>query len=244
MRPDVEIKLVRHGESLSNTREMNPREVGDHKIPLSPLGEQQAIKAGQFLKEWMAPQKPWGGWNKTVRGTGRRAQRPENLPLIYCSPYQRTRQTLKGILEGSESPSDRKVYEDPTIRETERGYTDYHESMEEELREREHYGWFYYRFQGGESPADCYDRASLFLHSMDRQIERKNANKVLIVTHGLFMRCFIMRFMHMTVEEFEIIDNPKNCAVITIVGDKTKQIRAPMYENGRWGLYGIEWREE
>lgn len=30
------------------------------------------------------------------------------------------------------------------------------------------HGWFYYRFRGGESPADCYDRASSFLESMMR----------------------------------------------------------------------------
>ena len=36
------IKLVRHGESKANTREVDPQQVGDHTIPLSPLGRQQA----------------------------------------------------------------------------------------------------------------------------------------------------------------------------------------------------------
>lgn len=235
MRQDAEIKLVRHGQSKSNTREMNPREEGDHKIPLSPLGEKQAIAAGEGLKDWL----------KTTSRDGLvNLQGAE--PLIYCSPYLRTRQTLKGIMEGADfQPKAYRVYEDPRLRETERGYADYHDSIEEELREREHYGWFYYRFQGGESPADCYDRASTFLESMARQIERKRAKKILIVTHGLFIRCFVMRFLHMSVEEFERIDNPKNCAAISIVGGSHAcKYDGPMYRNGNWGLHGVEWRDE
>ena len=40
------IKLVRHGESKANARELDPQQVGDHTIPLSPLGRQQALQAG------------------------------------------------------------------------------------------------------------------------------------------------------------------------------------------------------
>ena len=37
-----------------------------------------------------------------------------------------------------------------------------------------------------------YDRTSNFLESMMRQVERKKTDRVLIVTHGLTIRCFIM----------------------------------------------------
>ena len=105
-----------------------------------------------------------------------------------------------------------RVYEDPRLREVEHGYTDVR--AQEALR-RTH-GWFYYRFEGGESPADCYDRTAGFLESMMRQKDRKKASQVLIVTHGLTVRCFAMRFLHLRVEDFDRMLNPANCDIITM----------------------------
>jgi hypothetical protein len=39
-------------------------------------------------------------------------------------------------------------------REVDHGYED----LQAQEAKRERHGWFYYRFNGGESPADCYDR--------------------------------------------------------------------------------------
>jgi len=105
---------------------------------------------------------------------------------------------------------------------------------------RETHGWFYYRFRGGESPADCYDRTSSFLESMMRQVERKQAERVLIVTHGLTIRCFVMRFLHLTVDEFDVLANPKNCDVITL-GDRTA-MKEPLFVSGDWGVEGLRMR--
>ena len=214
------IKLVRHGESLANTRELEPRHVGDFSIPLSPKGEEQAKAAGEKI--------------------GRKFV---NDSLCYCSPYKRTRQTMAGIMKGCRfSGPPKKVYEEPRLREVDRGY----ESDAEQLKARKQHGWFYYRFKGGESPADGYDRASTFLESLGRQIERKpQLTKVLIVTHGLFIRCFVMRFMHMTVEEFDAIDNPDNASVVTIRPDweNPDDDTEPYAKNGKWRVYGLKKRE-
>ena len=67
------IKLVRHGESESNAGETTIREAGDHAIPLTELGRQQAGNAGRRLG---------------AEFLGR--------ALIYCSPYRRTR-TIKPV---------------------------------------------------------------------------------------------------------------------------------------------------
>ena len=37
-----------------------------------------------------------------------------------------------------------------------------------------------------------------------------------LVTHGLTIRLFIMRFFHLTVEEFEQIAAPKNCDLVVL----------------------------
>lgn len=208
------IKLVRHGQSKANVGEVEAREVGDHNIELTEQGQQQARAAGATLGA------------DYLRDA-----------LVYCSPYLRTRQTLQSILDGAGVTRDAvRIYEDPRLREVDPGYSEY--EKQQELR-RTH-GWFYYRFKGGESPADCFDRTSSFLESLMRQIERKAAEHVLIVTHGLTIRCFAMRYLHLSVEQFDELANPGNCDIITI-GDK-HELRDPGWVTGRWGLTGLRRR--
>ncbi len=208
---NLEIKLVRHGQSLANTGELNPAEVGDHNIPLSKLGIQQARATGKTLGRDFI----------------------ENA-LIYASPYRRTRETLTGILEGAEvKREDLRIYEDPRLREVEFGYTDV--PSQQELR-RTH-GWFYYRFNGGESPADCYDRTSGFLEGLLRQSRRKQVQRILIVTHGLTIRCFVMRYLHLTVEQFDLLANPENAEIVTI--ESKNNIVNPQFSTSKWGVTGL-----
>jgi broad specificity phosphatase PhoE len=216
-RMSLVLKLVRHGESEANTGKLVSHEYGDHGIPLSTLGWEQARTVGRQLGEF-------------VDGA-----------LAYSSPYRRTRETLKGIYEGSGNvlpERDRGLYEDPRLREVEHGY----EPIEPQEHLRKRHGWFYYRFRGGESPADCYDRTSSFLESMMRQVERKQAERVLIVTHGLTIRCFVMRFLHLSVEEFDALANPKNCEVITL-GERDA-LGSCQFTSGRWGVVGLTIRAD
>lgn len=213
----MRITLVRHGQSEGNTGIHDYAAVGDHKIVLTELGHIQAIQAGVDLSYRLH-----GG--------------EDGEPLIYCSPYTRTRQTLEGLFQGAGVSPYPRVFEDPRLRETEHGYTD----ATDQKPLREIHGWFYYRYAGGESPADCSDRISSFLESMMRQVQRKKPREVIIVTHGLAMRCFVMRFMHLTVEQFESLANPLNCAAITIA--PKAYIREAMFVSGRWAVEGIKLR--
>ncbi|MFT3710687.1 MAG: histidine phosphatase family protein [Archangium sp.] len=209
------IKLVRHGQSRANVGEVEARDVGDHNIELTEQGREQARAVGGTLG---------AAYLKDA--------------LIYCSPYVRTRQTLTNILEGAGLTREAvRIYEDPRLREVDPGYSEY--EKQHELR-RTH-GWFYYRFKGGESPADCFDRTSSFLESMMRQVERKAAEHVLIVTHGLTIRCFAMRWMHLSVEQFDELANPTNCDIVTI-GAK-HELKDAGWTVGRWGLSGLRRRQ-
>jgi broad specificity phosphatase PhoE len=210
------IKLVRHGQSLANTGEANPAEVGDHTIGLTALGKEQARQAGGILGASFL--------------TG---------ALAYSSPFRRARETMEGLLDGAGiTPSGPRVFEDPRLREVEHGYTD----VEPQEALRRAHGWFYYRFHGGESPADCYDRTSGFLDSLMRQAERKHADRALVVTHSLTIRCFVMRFLHLTVEQFDRMIGPSNCDVITIA--HKADIEGPLFTSGRWGVTGLRLRDE
>ena len=210
------IKLIRHGQSEANIQQVSHLDVGDHAIALSAHGVTQAHAAGQqlgaeFLRE----------------------------AVIYVSPYRRTRQTLQGILEGGGLPEEQipRIFEDPRLREVDHGYAD----VEEQLALRRLHGWFYYRFRGGESPADCFDRTSSFLESLMRQVQRKRAERVLIVTHGLTIRCFVMRFLHLTVEQFDTLASPDNCDIITLA--PREQLGECVFSSGRWGVTGLRVRE-
>ena len=203
------IKLVRHAESEQNAGLVPAVEMADHLIPLTDRGREQAKDIGRRIGSDFV-----------------------NDALVYVSPYRRTRDTLQAIFEGSGGRA--RVYEDPRLREVEHGYDDV--ASQDDLR-RIH-GWFYYRFRGGESPADCYDRASGFLESMMRQAERKQCARVLIVTHGLLLRCFVMRFLRLSVEQFDDLANPDNGAVVTL-GPPTP---TSLFTSGRWGVEGLELR--
>jgi len=208
----LSIKLVRHGESQANVGAVNTWEVGDHSVELTPRGHDQARQAGALIGAEFF--------------TG---------AIAYSSPFRRARDTLDDLLSGA--GIDRSTllhYEDPRLREVDHGYV----SIDTQRPMQTKYGPFYYRFEGGESPADCYDRTSGFLESMMRQVLRVGAERVLIVTHGLTIRCFVMRFLHLTVEQFDSMANPVNAAVVTLAARET--VAEPVFATGRWAVTGIE----
>jgi broad specificity phosphatase PhoE len=211
------IKLVRHGESEANLGTVDPQVVGEHGIPLSARGEAQARAVGARIG---------AGFIRDA--------------LVYTSPYLRARQTVDGILAGAGLPAESAAavrrYEDPRLREVDHGY----DSLSQQDALRKTHGWFYYRYRGGESPADCFDRTSNFLESMMRQIERHQAERALVVTHGLTIRCFVMRFLHLRVEDFDRLENPDNCEVITL-GERA-QLGECAFDSGWWGVSGLRLR--
>ena len=213
------IKLVRHGQSEANAGRVDPLLTGEYTVPISEMGRAQAFAAGRAIGA------------DFIRGA-----------LLYESPYLRARQSLDTILEGAGLDAaallDIRRYEDPRLREVDHGY----ESVEAQDELRRTHGWFYYRYRGGESPADCFDRTSNFLESMMRQIERHDAARALVVTHGLTIRCFVMRFLHLRVEDFDRIDNPDNGDVITL-GDQNA-IGACDFVSGWWGVSGLRMRQD
>lgn len=213
------IKLLRHGESAANTGEVRTDDMGDHMVPLTARGVEQARAAGRTLGQAF------------IRDA-----------LVYSSPYRRARETRRHVFEGAGLDGPRldaiKVYEDARLREVDHGYGD----VEGQQVLRKKHGWFYYRYEGGESPADCFDRTSGFLESMLRQAERKDKGNVLIVTHGLTIRCFVMRFLHLTVEDFERMANPGNCDIIAI-SPRGPAMDAFQFRTGSWGVTGLRLHE-
>ena len=134
---------------------------------------------------------------------------------VYVSPYVRTRQTLEAL---ALPVAERDVRVEPRLREQDWANFQDPADIAEQRAQRDRYGHFYYRFTHGESGSDVYDRVSTFLESMHRNFETPRAPRnVVIVTHGLTMRLFCMRWFHWSVEYFESLDNPENAQPVVLV---------------------------
>lgn len=196
MRPK-RIILIRHGESAGNADDSNYVTTPDYALNLTPKGRQQAIEAGEALQGIIGSESVYA----------------------YVSPYFRTRQTF-ALIERVISANISRSIEDPRIRELDWGHLRYPDDNEGIVRERNDYSTFYYRIKDGESGADVYDRVSTFLETMYRDFKKTGyPENSLIVTHGMTLRLFLMRWFHWSVEEFENLRNPKNCQIVVMEKD-------------------------
>ncbi|KAK9454405.1 histidine phosphatase superfamily [Dipodascopsis uninucleata] len=200
------IILVRHGESESNCDKSINRYIPNHKVSLTDRGHEQAKQAGKNLRDVLLP--------------------GENV-LIYTSPYRRTRETTQGIVSQLDGV-DYRVYEEPRLREQDFGNFQFEEDeMAKIWKERALYGHFFYRIPNGESAADVYDRCAGFNETLFRQFSsEKFANVLVLVTHGLMTRVFLMKWYRWTVEQFENLKNINYCEFVIM----------ELQENGRYLL--------
>ncbi|MFF2652773.1 histidine phosphatase family protein [Streptomyces sp. NPDC058045] len=180
------IVLVRHGESEGNADDSVYEREPDHALALTRTGVHQAETAGKEL----------------------RALFGQERVSVYVSPYRRTHETLRAF---DLAPDRVRVREEPRLREQDWGNWQDREDVRLQKAYRDAYGHFFYRFAQGESGADVYDRVGAFLESLFRSFEAPDhPPNVLIVTHGLTMRLFCMRWFHWSVAEFEALSNPGN----------------------------------
>jgi broad specificity phosphatase PhoE len=183
------IFIVRHGQSAANVDKQVYTHTPDYAVRLTEVGKRQAFEVGEKIKGIIG--------DETVQ--------------FYVSPFYRTRETA---IEMRKSILAHGFREDVRLREQEwqtrfMAEQGFHQQVHEE---RAAYGYYYYRFNGGESPADCYDRLSGFLDTLHRDMEKEDfPENVIIVSHGIAMRVFLQRWFHLSVESFEELKTPKNC---------------------------------
>ena len=183
------IILIRHGQSEANVDRNLYATIPDHRFSLTEKGRAQALAAGVELRKLIGDERAHA----------------------YVSPYHRTRETQAEIARAF-APDAVRSFEEPRIREQDWGSFRTPEEGTRVDAERDRYGTFFFRIPGGESGADVYDRTSGFIDTLFRDFERDDAApNVLLVTHGLTMRLFLMRWFHWSVEKFEKLANPKNC---------------------------------
>ncbi|EKX37724.1 hypothetical protein GUITHDRAFT_158572 [Guillardia theta CCMP2712] len=182
--------LVRHGESEGNSDDSVYTRVSDWRISLTQRGRQQARAAGHKLKE--------------LAGA--------SDVFFYYSPYYRTVQTCEEILQAFNPEQVRGMREEPRMAEQQFGNLQNLTSIKKSKDERHKYGRFFYRFPDGEAGLDVYTRVTSFIDTLRRDHTEEDCT-VIIVTHGLALRLFLMAWFQWTVEEFEMTQNPNNCGI-------------------------------
>ncbi|KAL3623820.1 hypothetical protein CASFOL_032636 [Castilleja foliolosa] len=225
------IILVRHGESAGNIDGTAYTTTPDNKIPLTTQGVEQAKLAGSRICNVVSDGNSSSNWKV----------------YFYVSPYLRTRSTLREIGRSFPRSSVIGAREECRIREQDFGNFQIAERMKAIKETRERFGRFYYRFPEGESASDVYDRVSSFLESLWRDIDMNRLHhdqhddlNLVIVSHGLAIRVFLMKWFKWTVEQFEYLNNLGNCEFRVMQlgngGEYSLAVNHTDEEMQEWGL--------
>lgn len=168
----------------------------------------QALQAGEALQEFLLDQKLE---NSASEG---KTRNPRSI-MFFTSPYLRTRQTCNNIIEGIKNVPgvEYDVREDARMREQDFGnFQPELEEMERIWKERAQYGHFFFRIPHGESAADVYDRVASFNESLFRKFKHDDFPNILVlVSHGIWSRVFLMKWFKWSYEEFESLKNIPHC---------------------------------
>lgn len=208
------IVLVRHGESEGNVDEAVYTRVPDPQIGLTAKGWRDAEDCGRRLRDLFSSSATDDDWKV----------------FFYVSPYRRTLESLRGMGRAFEPHRVAGVREEPRLREQDFGNLQDREQMRASKDARLRYGRFFYRFPNGESAADVYDRITGFRDTLlgDIDIGRfqppdgpatRDMN-IVLVSHGLTLRVFLMRWYRWTVRQFEGLGNlPNGGAIVMQTGE-------------------------
>ena len=205
--------FLRHGEAEVNVLDAKAKRDGvtlkiaekgafDQSL-LTNQGVKQSVETGIFL-----------------------AQLFPRLDVIYCSPLQRTRETADDVALALRYSV--KIVLEDRLREldfgdldglTKRGIEQYFPG---EVQKRQEIGKYRYRFPGGESYEDVYQRVSAAV----KDIRERDAGKnVLLVGHevvGMVLRKDIEGITEAEVEHIGRVDTLRNCGLIHYAFDPAK----------------------
>ena len=96
--------------------------------------------------------------------------------------------------------------------------------MRETKKTRSRFGRFWFRFPNGESGADVYDRITSFRETLRNDMNEGRFEQsgvghdgtVVIVSHGLTLRIFLMRWFKWSVSQFERVHNFGNAELVVL----------------------------
>ena len=217
----MDILLIRHGESESNALRKKLKEEGkslvedlkieDATIKLTNLGEKQAVELGKRLKGIIDEEHI----------------SKENI-LVLISPYERARQTFEianKYLKFDEEKDN--IFVLNSLRE--QFYGAFH-MISKDVKKIE-YGKIYEECQRnkisfykpqflGESPAQVADRAYNVINFIKEYAKNSEINKVFVFAHGNINRCMLMNILNLPAEFYDDFEMSDNTSIIDIRNGK------------------------
>lgn len=210
----MRVLLIRHGQSEGNVDQKKYIEKGDQNVGLTDNGWRQAIAAGEFLKTHYAD------------------TQTRDWPYFFLSAYQRTHETLSGIMHGLGThhfDGEPTIHHDPRLIEQFYGAVPHlvqpdgilnwktaadFNKLSLVVRQRDD---FTARPLFGESGKDVYLAVQSFMDSAMHRTDINGHDDMVIVCHGHVIREFIraMGALPMTAD----IANPGNCDIIEARGN-------------------------
>lgn len=195
----MKIFLIRHGESMQNTKDNYKIGLPDHKVYLTDKGKKEASLAGEFLLSYISD---------------------NNIDLsnsvMWVSPYARTRETASII---NEMLGIKNIKEDITLIEQQYGLFSDKEIQTIEKMYPEQFafydnyyqndGKFYAKLPQGESPFDVALRTKQFINTVYRDKE----DTLFVVSHGTTIKTIVMNFFHYSPEWYNSEPTPGNCSI-------------------------------
>jgi 2,3-bisphosphoglycerate-dependent phosphoglycerate mutase len=211
----MKIFLIRHGESMQNTKENYNIGLPDHRVYLTEQGKEEARLAGEFLKKYIEDN------NIDISNS-----------TMWISPYTRTRETASII---NSILNIKKVKEDITLIEQQYGlFSDKEIAKIKEMYpdQFEYYdnyyqndGKFYAKLPQGESPFDVALRTKQFIDTIYRDKE----DVLFVVSHGTTIKTIIMNFFHYSPEWYSKEITPGNCSIRLIDTDRKDNTEKYIY---------------
>jgi broad specificity phosphatase PhoE len=200
----MKLVIVRHTESEANINKNILSTVPDHEVNLTNSGKNQAMLIANDIYKYCYE-----------------ITKNYLFSHIYCSPFNRTVETLTHINNSFNEfylcPTKLNIYYDSRLREQSWGNFITEEQIEIEIKNRNSYSPFFYKIKDGESAADVYDRLGSFVEMLYRNIKDKSYDhNILIVTHGVTMRCLLMHLLNFTVQEYNSLKNPNNGEIVIL----------------------------
>jgi len=191
-----EIHIVRHAQSIGNVDWTNYSRMPDEDIPLSALGNNQAYALG------LSYDMQFGGKNTA----------------LYSSHYYRALQTAAAIQTTlGKSVTFRRIDEDlrelkwsdrKGVIETDGGQNNDRQTMKS----------FTASLPGGESAEQVYNRMSGVIDRLNTDFALPDYPEyAIIVSHGITIRCFLMKFLNWPVSVYERLKSPENCQSFKLV---------------------------
>lgn len=230
------LALVRHDVSAYNQLKCTKKTQGDYqqfveqfeKDCESPLTRAMAGEMWDIYQLGMGDHDtPLAHDGVQAKAVGENLKKELELPdVIFVSPYLRTKETLKKLIEGWPELASVSVVEEERIREQEHGlailYNDwkiFYSMFPEQKKLHDLEGDYWYRWPQGENVADVRLRVRSWFDTLVRDYADK---KVLVVTHHLTILTLRASLERMSAEEFIALnetEKPINAGVTLYLGD-------------------------